>query len=110
MPTQSDMGPKSELYRGVLEYEEQPMKHVPNPHYDPQFNNHKPWDRTHQPWSQTVSVPDGPLVTKERMIGPYQQIAPIKAFVSRNRGGYRGLNLRIKRIERVSAWEEVDFA
>lgn len=108
MPTQYDMGPDSEIYRAILEYDHQPMRTEPNPHYDPNYQRGYPYDRTTQPWSQTIQVPDGPLVPKERMIGPYQSITPIKAYVSRNRGRYQGKNLRIKRIERVGAWEEVE--
>ena len=109
MPTQNDMGPDSEIYRAVLEYDHQPMRSEPNPHYDPNFRiNGSRVGHSKQPWSQTIQVPDGPVVPKERMIGPYQSIIPIKAYVTRNRGGYQGTNLRIKRIERVSAWEEVD--
>ena len=92
MPTQHDMGPSSEIYRAILEYEIQPMKDVPNPHYNP-----------------NGGVPDGPPKTNERTIGPYQSITPIKAYVTRNRGGYNSTNLRIKRIERVSEWEEVEL-
>jgi hypothetical protein len=103
------MGPKSEIYRAVLEYDHQPTRSEPNPHYDPNFRqNPSGYDRNKQPWSQTIQVPDGPVVPMERMIGPYVQITPIKAYVSRNRGRYQGTNLRIKRIERVSAWEEVE--
>lgn len=106
MPTQHDMGPSSEIYRAILEYEIQPMKDVPNPHYNP---NGGAYDRAKQPWRQFIKVPDGPPKTNERMIGPYQSITPIKAYVTRNRGGYNSTNLRIKRIERVSEWEEVEL-
>lgn len=111
MPTQYDMGPNSEIYRAILEYDHQPMRTEPNPNYDPMFQ-HRParYERKKQPWSQTIQVPDGPLVPKERMIGPYQSITPIKAYVTRNRGRYQGKNLRIKRIERVASWVEVDDA
>lgn len=111
MPTQNDMGPKSEIYRAVLEYDHQPMKSEPNPHYDPNYYNGTGLTRStrdKQPWSKTIQVPDGPVVVKERMIGPYQSITPIKAYVTRNRGRYQGNNLRIKRIERAAAWEEVN--
>jgi len=112
MPTQYDMGPDSVLYRAILEYEVQPTREVPNPDYDPlfQYNNGGRYDRKKQPWSQTIRVPDGPKVTHERMIGPYQNITPIKAYVTRNRGRYNGDNLRIKRIEKVATWEEVTDA
>lgn len=109
MPTQHDMGPDSEIYRAVLEYEVQPTKSEPNPHYDPNYRNSGTYDRVKQPWLANIQVPDGPLVTKERMIGPYQNTTPIKAYVTRNRGRYNGKNLRIKRVERVSAWEEVQI-
>lgn len=108
MPTQNDMGPDSELYRAILEYEVQPTREQRNPHYDPNFYyNGSKGDRSKQPWREFIQVPDGPEVTKERVIGPYQSITPIKAYVTRNRGRYNGKNLRIKRIERASAWEEV---
>lgn len=106
MPTQYDMGPDSEIYRAILEYDHQPMRTEPNPHYNP---NHVGMDRTKQPWAKTIQVPDGPLVPKERVIGPYQSITPIKAYVTRNRDRYQSKNLRIKRIERVAKWEEIDF-
>lgn len=107
MPTQYDMKADSEIYRATLEYEAQPMRSEPNPHYDPNFN----WnggDRKNQPWAQVIRVPDGPEITKERVIGPYQSVTPIKAYVTRNRGRASGKNLRIKKIERACAWEEVD--
>lgn len=109
MPTQHDMGPDSEIYRAILLYDVQPTRTEPNPHYDPNFRvNGSRGDRSKQPWAQTIQVPDGPKVSKERVIGPYQSIAPIKAYVTRNRGRYNGDNLRLKSIERVSGWEEVD--
>lgn len=109
MPSQYDMSEGDDLYRGILEWEHQPMVDVPNPDYDPQYayGNGKMYDHTKQPWSKTIKVPRGPTVWKERMIGPYKDTRPIKAYVTRNRGRYQGHNLRIKRVERVSAWEEV---
>ena len=112
MPTQYDMGPDEDLYRAVLEYEVQPMRTEPNQHYDPLYRhtNGVGYDRKKQPWSQTIQVPDGPKETRERMIGPYRDIKPIKAYVTRNRGRYNGDNLRIKEIQKVTAWEAVDYA
>lgn len=109
MPTQHDMGPDSEIYRAILLHDVQPTREERNPHYDPNFQ-HNPagYDRKKQPWSPTIRVPDGPEVPTERVIGPYQSITPIKAYVTRNRGRYHGKNLRILRVERVSGWEEVD--
>jgi hypothetical protein len=100
------MGPGNDIYRAILEYDHQPMKQVINPHYDPNYTSAQ-YDRNTQPWLKRTMVPDGPVEVKETMIGPYIQIAPIKAYVTRNRGRHNSKNLRIKRIERVTAWEEV---
>lgn len=96
MPTQNNIDKDSELYRGVLEYDYTPTERVANPNYgkgpgyQPLYN----------------SVPCGPVEVRETMIGPYQSISPIKAYISRRRGQN---NLRLKRVERVSAWEKVDI-
>ena len=113
MPSQYDMNADDELYRAVLEYDYQPTRMERNPHYDPNYDNNVrrgfPRDHTNQPWQEFVSVPDGPVETRETMIGPYHSIRPIKSYITRNRNGYYK-NMRLKRIERVSAWEEVTDA
>lgn len=100
MPTQHDMGPDSHIYRAVLEFDYQPTEWIANPAYT------GPSQRGYFP--ANISVPCGPIEVRERMIGPYQSIAPIKAYVTRHRGHQKN-NLRLIRIERVSAWEEVDI-
>lgn len=112
MPTQYDMSEGDDLYRAVLDYDVQPMRDEPNPHYNPNvFGAHQdPNYRKNQVWRPTIQVPDGPEITKQRMIGPYKDVKPIKAYVTRNRGRHNSKNLRINRIERATAWEEVkDF-
>lgn len=110
MPTQYDMSEGDELYRAILEYDLQPTRQEPNPFYDPNYyhGGTSKVSRDKQPWREFIQVPDGPKVPKERMIGPYKDTKPIKAYVTRNRGRYNGDNLRIKRVERVTAWEEVE--
>lgn len=110
MPTQYDMDKDDDLYRAILEYDYQPMRYEPNPHYDPLFSHYSGntgYDRKKQPWAREIQVPDGPMKVGERMIGPYKDTKPIKAYVTRNRGRHNSNNLRIKRIERASAWEKV---
>lgn len=110
MPSQYNMSADTELYRGILEFEFQPQILLANPHYDPNYvarAGHL--DMEKKPWAGQIYVPDGPVVTNEEIVGPYHSIAPIKSYVSRNRGRYLNDSLRIKRIERVSAWEEVEF-
>lgn len=107
MPTQYDMREGDDLYRAILEYEVQPMRDEVNPHYNPKANHTDPNYRNHQLWRAQIKVPDGPPITKERMIGPYKDTKPIKAYVTRNRGRYNGNNLRIKTVQRASAWEDV---
>lgn len=97
MPTQH-MNPNSELYRAILEYDYQPVEHRPNPNYTGRAT------RTYVPTA--ITVPVGPVQVEERMIGPYQSISPIKAYITSNRNNTN--NLRLKRIERVSSWEEVN--
>lgn len=110
MPTQYNMNEDSVLYRAILQYEAQPMKRERNPHYNPSQGGSasNPNYHTNQVWREYIQVPDGPEVTKERVIGPYQSIAPIKSYVTRNRGGYNGKNLRIKSIQKVVTWEDVE--
>ena len=103
MPTQYDMTPESELYRAVLAYDHQPMRREPNPDYKP--NNVMPGHYT----PSHINVPDGPMEVRERMIGPYQSVAPIKSYITRNRGRSHGQNLRLVRVERASVWEEVQI-
>ena len=91
MPSGYDMAPEDDLYRAILEFEIQPHEYKDDPVS-----------------GRRVYVPLGPLETKEKMIGPYKGTRPIKAYVTRNRNNYHK-NLRIKRVEKVSVWEEVDI-
>lgn len=84
------MNPEDDLYRAVLEYETQPHEYRQDPN------------------GRRVRVPVGPMQTQETMIGPYKSVRPIKSYVTRNRNAYYK-NLRVKRVEKVSAWEEVDI-
>lgn len=100
MPSTYHMNADDELYRAILEYEQQPMKEVSNPDYDPSGQSGYGSWRTH------IRVPDGPVVTLEKIVGPYTDVRHIKSYVTRNR---RNNNLRIKRVEKVASWEEVEL-
>lgn len=109
MPTQYDMSEDDDLYRAILDFEVQPMRQERNPHYNPNAagTHTHPDFRKKEMWREFIQVPDGPEITKQRMIGPYKDTKPIKAYVTRNRGRHNSKNLRINRIERATAWEEV---
>lgn len=106
MPTQYDMNINDDLFRGILEFDYQPYRQEPNPYYDPNcdFWDTKGVARDKLPWRANISVPDGPTIPKEICTGPYRTTKPIKTWVTRNRGRYK--NLRVKRIEKVTSWEE----
>lgn len=99
MPTQYDMREDDDLYRAILEYEYQPVRHEPNPNYGKQGMGYQPY---------RLSIPDGPVETKTMCIGPYSSTRPIKSYITRNRG--RHTNLRIKQIQKVGSWVEVPDA
>lgn len=100
------MSDDQELYRGVLEYEETPMHYVPNPDYDPRIGMRN--SQGVNTWSVNIYVPTGdPDETKTDIIGPYNSVGPIKAYITRHRKRYK--NLRLVRVEKVTGWEEVSI-
>jgi len=100
MPTQYDMREDDDLFRAILEFEYQPVEYVPNPDYG------KPGQKGYVP--ARISRPTGPVETKTMCIGPYSSTRPIKSYITRNRGRHK--NLRIKQIQKVGTWVEVDDA
>lgn len=103
MPTQYDMSENTVLYRGVLEYDAQPTKVVPNPEYGKPVR-----PGTYVP--AQIRVPDGPAITKQIVIGPYADPKQIKSYITRKRDSYYA-NLRLVRAEQVEPqdWKEVEI-
>ena len=93
MPTQYDMKMDDDLFRGILQYEHQPVRWESNPNTSNGFPR--------------VSFRDGPEEPIEFVLGPYSNIQPIKAYITRHRK--RRKNLRIKAVQKVSGWEEVSI-
>lgn len=91
MPTTYDMSKDDDLFRMVWSYEYTPGS----------------WDYSKGYGQHAVFIPSGPPTRHESMIGPYRAKKDIKSWITRNRKGYT--NFKIERIERVSAWEEVDL-
>lgn len=91
MPSQYDMNEDDELFRAILEYDYEPTERRLNP-----------------TTGRYESVVTGPMEVRTRCIGPYSHVRPIKAYVTRNRGRYNSHNLRIKTIQKVSGWEDVE--
>ncbi len=84
------MNADSDLYRAVLSYDYQENKSV----LDPTTRRYN-------------YFPVGPVQIREFMIGPYLRLSDIKTYMTRHRN--RKTNLQLVRVEKATAWEEVEL-